>query len=163
MKQNTFYRRAPVTVLALALFATAAVAETLRGRVVEIADGDTLTLLVERQRYPIRIASIDAPDRFQAWGDRSRTNLSRLALNQLAIANCAEQGQAADRVCTVVVNTRDLGLEQIQDGMAWYRSPLTAQSGDAQSAYAHAELMAKLRRLGLWSEINPVPPWMFRR
>lgn len=51
-------------VAALALtIAHAAAAETLVGRVVSIADGDTLTVLVgEREQVKVRLAGIDAPD-----------------------------------------------------------------------------------------------------
>lgn len=42
---------------------TPSLAQTLNGRVVGVNDGDTLTLLVARQSYKIRLAQIDAPER----------------------------------------------------------------------------------------------------
>ena len=59
--------------LCLALLAFAAHAETLTGYVVSIADGDTVTVLdANRQQHKIRLAGIDAPEKAQAFGDRSK-------------------------------------------------------------------------------------------
>jgi endonuclease YncB( thermonuclease family) len=152
----------PVSI-ALALMSSMAGADTLTGRVANVSEGDTLILLVGRQPYTIRIAGIDAPERYQAWGDQSKTNLSRLASNRIAVADCATLDQWGHKVCKVSVNTLDIGLEQVKDGMAWrYSKYAKDQSPEDQSAYASAELMAKLRRLGLWGDTNPIPPWRFR-
>jgi len=138
-------------------------AAMLTGQVVGITDGDTLTLLVDRQQYKVRISGIDAPEKRQAWGEKSKTNLSRLAFNQEAVAECPKVDRWGRQICKVSVNAVDIGLEQIKDGMAWwYRKYAKEQSSDDQSAYENMELMAKLRRLGLWSDTNPIPPWYFR-
>lgn len=143
---------------------TVATAATLSGYVVGITDGDTLVLLVDRQKYKVRVAGIDAPEKRQAWGEKSKTNLSRLAFNQPAVADCPKVDRWGRRICKVTVNAADIGLEQIKDGMAWwYRKYAKEQSADDQSAYESTELMAKLKRLGLWGDTNPVPPWDFRR
>jgi endonuclease YncB( thermonuclease family) len=55
------------------LVCTAAHAEPLTGRVVGISDGDTITVLVERQPIKVRLADIDAPESKQACGSLSRT------------------------------------------------------------------------------------------
>jgi endonuclease YncB( thermonuclease family) len=163
MRKNNLSRNQALISIALTLFTAAADADTLTGRVVEIADGDTLTLLVGRQHYTIKIASIDAPERSQAWGDRSKTNLSRLTFNQTAVAECFKLDRWGHKVCRVTVNSVDIGLEQINDGLAWwYRKDANEQTAASQSAYGRAELMAKLKRLGLWDDTKPVPPWSFR-
>jgi len=142
---------------------TTASADTFTGRVVEITDGDTLTLLIGRQHRKINLAAIDAPERYQAWGDQSRTNLSRLALNQSAVATCTQLDRWGNHICKLTVSTLDIGLEQIKDGMAWwFRQDANEQTAEDQSAYGSAELLAKLKRLGLWRDTNPVPPWSFR-
>lgn len=152
-----------LTAVALTLLAGSAVADMLTGRVVAIADGNTLTLLAGRQQYTIRIAAIDAPERNQAWGEQSKTNLSRLTFNQAAVADCSRLDRWGHRVCKLTVNNVDIGLEQIQDGMAWWlRKDAHTQSAEDQSAYGSAELMAKLKRSGLWHDTNPVPPRIFR-
>jgi len=145
------------------LMITTASADTFTGRVVEITDGDTLILLIGRQHRTIKIAAIDAPERYQAWGDPSRTNLSRLALNQTAVATCTQLDRSGNNICKLTVSTLDIGLEQIKDGMAWwFRQDANEQSAEDQSVYGSAELMAKLTRQGLWRDTNPIPPWRFR-
>ncbi|MDP2029678.1 MAG: thermonuclease family protein [Thiobacillus sp.] len=145
------------------LMITTASAETFTGHVSEITDGDTLTLLVGRQHRKINLAAIDAPERYQAWGDPSRTNLSRLALNQTAVATCTRIDQGGHHLCKLTVSKLDIGLEQIKDGMAWwFRQDANEQSVEDQSTYGSAELMAKLTRQGLWRDTNPIPPWRFR-
>lgn len=163
MKTNHLTRNPVLIAIALTLMSTAACAETLTGRVVDIADGNTLTLLVGRQPYKIQIAAIDAPERHQAWGDQSKTNLSRLTLNRTAVANCSRLERWDHQACHVTVNGIDIGLQQIKEGMAWWvRQDTHTQSAEDQSAYESAELMAKMRRMGLWGATNPVPPWEFR-
>jgi endonuclease YncB( thermonuclease family) len=163
MKTSHLPRNQVLIAIALTLVSTAVSADTLTGRVVEITDGDTLTLLVGRQSYKIQIAAIDAPERYQTWGDQSRTNLSRLTLNRTAVANCSRLERWDHQACQVTVNDMDIGLQQIKEGMAWWiRQDAHVQSAEDQSAYENAELMAKMRRLGLWGATNPVPPWEFR-
>ncbi|MDH4052632.1 MAG: thermonuclease family protein, partial [Rubrivivax sp.] len=51
----------------------------LRGTVVGVHDGDTLTLLTaDRRQVKIRLAGIDAPERRQPYGQRSRQQLADL-------------------------------------------------------------------------------------
>lgn len=154
--------RTPITIV-LMLMTSAVSALTLNGRVVDIADGDTLTLLVDRRPYVISIAAIDAPERYQAWGDRSKANLGRLSFNRAAVAHCTGVDRRGHQVCKLTVNNLDVGLEQIKDGMAWrVRNYANGLSAEDQSAYESTELMAKLKRQGLWRDTNPVPPWRFR-
>jgi endonuclease YncB( thermonuclease family) len=162
--KNNLIRARVLIAMASAMLTPISNADILRGYVVGITDGDSLTLLVQRQQFKIRIASIDAPERLQAWGDRSKTNLSRLTINQTAVADCPKLDRSGLRICKVTVNAVDVGLEQVKDGMAWWvRKYATEQTPEDQSSYEHAELMAKLRRLGLWGDTNPVPPWDFRK
>jgi endonuclease YncB( thermonuclease family) len=69
--------------IAPALLIGAAHAETLTGRVVGVADGDTITVLdAERQQHKIRLGGIDAPEKAQLFGQRPKENLSRLVFNK---------------------------------------------------------------------------------
>jgi endonuclease YncB( thermonuclease family) len=150
--------------MAVTLLSPLAHAETFSGRVVAVVDGDTLILQVDRKQYTIRIAGIDAPERHQAWSDQSKTNLGRLSQNQTAVADCARIDPQGKRLCKLTVKAVDIGLEQVKDGMAWWARELSRDLiPDEQSAYQSAQLMAQLKRRGLWSETKPIPPWDFKR
>ncbi len=69
--------------LVATLFAANISAATLVGRVVSIHDGDTVTVLdASREQHKIRLAGIDAPELKQAFGTRSKQNLSALVYNR---------------------------------------------------------------------------------
>ena len=51
-------------------------ADTLVGKTVGISDGDTITVLVDRREVKVRVAGIDAPEKKQAFGQRSKESLS---------------------------------------------------------------------------------------
>jgi endonuclease YncB( thermonuclease family) len=140
-------------------------ADIVTGNVVAIADGDTLTLLdSSKQQHRIRLAGIDAPEKNQDFGQKSKANLSAMAFNRTASADCRKRDRYQREVCVVTVDGKDLGLEQIRVGMAWwYRKYAKEQSPQNRTDYEQAELIAKVRRHGLWDSKNQVPPWEWRR
>ena len=150
--------------LIFCLWLAPASAIEITGRVVGIADGDTLTLLdAGNQQHKIRIAGIDAPEKRQSFGQRSKENLSRLAFSRTANATCSKRDRYRREVCTVAVDGRDVGLEQVRAGLAWwYRKYASEQSPLQRTDYESSEGRAKQLRVGLWIETAPVPPWAFR-
>ena len=72
-------RKIQLTSLLVLLLPLLAAAETLSGRVVKITDGDTVHVLDSANvRHKIRLASIDAPERKQAFGKKAKEHLSSL-------------------------------------------------------------------------------------
>lgn len=140
-------------------------AEVISGRVVAISDGNTLMLLdVTNRRHKIRLAGIDAPELTQDFGQKARTNLSALAFNQQAEADCREFDRHQRELCIVTVNGKDIGLEQVRNGMAWlYPKYAVDQTPQGRADYEQAEFRAKIHRFGLWNSKNPTPPWDWRR
>lgn len=142
-----------------------AYADQIEGVVVGITDGDTITLLDHnRQQHKIRLKGIDAPESHQPFGQKSKSNLSAMVFNSDVIAECGKQDKYKRRICKIIVNNQDINLEQVKAGMAWwYRDYAREQSAQDREDYEIAEFNAKVRRLGLWSDTNPVPPWEWRR
>lgn len=140
-------------------------AETISGIVVGISDGDTVTLLdANRQQYKIRLKGIDAPESHQPFGQKSKTNLSAMVFNKDVVAECGKREKYRREICKIIVNGMDANLEQVKAGMAWhYKQYAKEQSSQDREDYEVAEFNAKIRRLGLWNDKNPVPPWEWRR
>ena len=60
-----------------------ALADTLQGKVVKIADGDTVTIVDNSgKKHRIRLMGIDAPEKDQPYGDSSTQGLVELASNK---------------------------------------------------------------------------------
>lgn len=54
-------------------------AGTIEGRVVGVADGDTVTVLDSNKvQHKVRLSGIDAPEKNQDFGSRSKQSLSDL-------------------------------------------------------------------------------------
>lgn len=139
-------------------------AETLTGYVVGISDGDTLTVLDKTsQQHKIRLAGIDAPEKAQAFGDRSKQNLAALTFNRKVVVEWTKHDRYGRTVGKVLVNGVDANLEQIKGGMAWwYRDYAKEQSPEDRRLYEYAEAKSQSNRSGLWSDKNAMPPWDFR-
>jgi endonuclease YncB( thermonuclease family) len=66
-----------------ALLHAAPATQSFEGRVVAVADGDTLTVLDSNNlQHKIRVAGIDAPEKGQPFGDRSKQSLSRAVMGR---------------------------------------------------------------------------------
>jgi hypothetical protein len=90
--------------LAFLLCTTLAQANELTGKVIHVADGDTITILTEdKQRHRIRIGGIDAPEKAQPFGNRSKQNMERMAKGKEALADCPKTDRYGRKVCKVWV------------------------------------------------------------
>jgi endonuclease YncB( thermonuclease family) len=141
-----------------------ACAGTVTGLVVGVADGDTITVLdTDRQQHKIRLAGIDAPEKRQDFGNRSKQSLSDLAYRRQAIVETGKTDRYGRLIGKVLVMGQDVNLEQVRRGMAWhYKAYQREQVPADRQAYAAAEDTARVTRTGLWAIPNPTPPWEFR-
>jgi len=168
--------RLPLAIwLPIGLLCSASVAaEVLQGRVVGVADGDTITVLdTTKQQHKIRFAGIDAPERKQPFGTRSRQNLARYVAGKEVRLDCHKTDRYRRKICKVWVQpvdcprcgtTLEVGLAQVTDGMAWwYRRYAEEQTPEDWGQYESAEQEASSRKRGLWQDNDPVPPWEWRR
>ncbi len=138
---------------------------TFPAELVRVLDGDSLIVRDARGgEVEIRIHGIDAPERRQPYSNASRRALSE----RLSEAELVVEPYTRDRydrvVAKLTVDGRDLGLEQIEAGLAWhYKQYAEEQSRKDRQLYAAAEDRARTGRLGLWADREPVPPWEFRQ
>ena len=133
-------------------------ADDLTGHVVGVTDGDTLTVLDSNKGLTkIRLHQIDAPEKKQDFGQRSKQSLSDLTYGKPVRVEVFDTDKYGRTVGKVWVNGLDANLEQVKRGMAWVYRQYTQEP-----AYFAAEQTARNGRVGLWSQSNPVPPWEFR-
>lgn len=154
-----------IPLLAALLFAAPSGADTLQGRVVGVTDGDTVKVLdASNTQWKIRLMGIDAPEKKQAFGARSKANLSDLVYGKTVTVEYSKTDRYGRTVGKILVNGVDANLEQIKAGMAWhYKKYAKEQLFADREIYARAEEQASAGRSGLWSEAEPVPPWDWRK
>ena len=135
-----------------------ALSETLQGHVVGVSDGDTVKLLDTRQHLiKIRLNKIDAPEKNQAYGQKSKASLSELVFDRDIRVEVIDLDRYGRTLGILFVGEQEINLEQVRRGMAWvYRK----YSSDPR--YIEAEQEAQRQAKGLWADPHPTPPWVFR-
>lgn len=130
----------------------------LTGRVLTVADGDTMTLEVDGERVKIRLQGIDCPEREQPFGKeagdfvRAKTNGREVEIRSLG-------KDQYDRVLgEAFVEGENLNLELIRQGLAWWYERHARNRTD----YRDAQSEARREKRGIWSDPEPTPPWQFR-
>ncbi|WP_296471223.1 thermonuclease family protein [Rhodoferax sp.] len=117
-----------------------------------------------KRQHKIRLSGIDAPEKNQAFGQRSKESLSDLVFAKTVDVETDKVDRYGRRVGKIWVNGIDANLEQIKRGMAWhYKQYAREQSKEDQREYAEAEDEAREAKRGLWKDVEPVAPWEFRR
>ena len=140
-------------------------AATLQGKAVHVADGDTITILdATNTQHKIRLQGIDAPEKAQAFGQKSKQSLHQLVHSKQVTVEFQKKDNYGRAVGKVVYNGTDVCLEQIKLGMAWhYKQYKSDQPKEDRALYDQTEQDARAKKAGLWIEKAPTPPWEFRR
>lgn len=152
------FRIAGLFLAALLLGERAFAEQSYQGKVVHIADGDTLTLLVDHQQVKIRLADIDAPERGQAYGAKAKKVLGNLVFGKRARVEVTTKDRWGRSVGRVYVGGMDVNAEMVRRGYAWVYREYSTDAG----LFA-LENEAKVARRGLWADPRPVPPWEWRK
>ena len=140
-------------------------AVSIVGKVIKVADGDTVTVLdSSHTQHKIRLSGIDAPEQRQAFGNVSKQSLTKLVAGQSVVVEWEKTDRFGRKVGKVLLNGVDCNLLQIQRGLAWhYRAYQSEPSAADRKVYAQAEDTARSTRTGLWRDAAPLAPWDFRK
>lgn len=160
-------RRIAASVLLVTFFVSfviVAAAAQLTGKVVGVLDGDTIEVL-DSSKHPhrIRLTGIDAPEKAQPFGQRSKEHLSGLVFGKQVAIDGGKTDKYGRTVGKVLVNGVDVNLSQVLAGFAWhYKQYASEQPPGDRAAYAQAEEGARASHAGLWRDPKPMPPWSWR-
>jgi endonuclease YncB( thermonuclease family) len=143
--------------------------EILQGKVMQVKDGDTVVIsLIEGGQFFIcRLYGIDTPETSkktkpgQPFGEEAAKELKRLILGQTVDVELTGAKTHNREVCIIKKGSMNINLEMVKRGYAWaYKQYLKRPHA---SEYINAEKAARDKRLGLWQDMNPTPPWEFRK
>lgn len=144
---------------------SAAQADVIVGQVVGVADGDTVTVLDGTEKYRVRLAFIDAPEKKQAYGQRAKQALSDAVYQKRVEVQVVDRDRYGRVVGKLHLNGMDVNYQMVQYGFAWHYTAYAKNQPAAEfERYSAGQHEAQLKRLGLWDEATkPTPPWEFRR
>jgi len=150
--------RAVLLVLALALAVGVAHADEFSGRVVGVADGDTIAVLRDHRAVTVRLQGIDAPEKRQAFGQRAKQFAASLAFGNTVTVHVTGRDRYARLLAEVTLpDGRSLNQELVRAGFAWW---FRKYSHDMRLARLEEE--AREERRGLWADPAPEAPWNYR-
>ena len=135
--------------------------ERYSARTVGVTDGDSITILIAGNRQlKIRLAEIDAPERDQPFGTKSKQALSDLVFGETISVQPITIDRYGRTVARLYFEGLDVNAAMIEQGAAWV---YTAYSDDP--LFPQLQAAAKAEGRGLWglSEYEQIPPWEWRR
>ena len=141
-----------------------AAAETLRGTVIVVVDGDTVLFKPDhthpsgRAFLKIRLADIDAPEHDQPYGDAATRALAAQVLNRRVEVDTVATDVYGRTIARIRVGEDEVGADLVRRGLAW-AATRSRQASDLKAA----QRQARLARRGLWQDAAPMPPWVWRR
>lgn len=159
-----------VPALAVAAILASSPVIAFEGKVVEVKDGDTVGVLREENVVvPVRLASIDAPEKSMAFGQVAKLGLSALVFGKVVNVERRGEDRYGRTIGVLHVNGNNVNAAMVRDGLAWVYCETPKDVRNCRYLdhrdYALLPLMeaAQANHVGLWKDPQPVAPWDWRR
>ena len=148
------------TILFLFLSIISIAHEIVSGKVVKVADGDTITILTaDFIQIKIRLHGIDCPEKSQDFGTKAKQFTSDQCFGKAVIVKITDTDRYGRSIGVVTLpNGKTLNKELLKAGLAWHYKHY-----DQSKEYSDLEISARNKKIGIWSIPNAVAPWDFRR
>ena len=127
---------------------------------VRVIDGDTIEISCRGKRSRVRLASIDCPEKKQAYGREAAAFTSRLVKDRPVTIDSRGRDRYSRTIAFITLpDGRCLNHELVRAGLAWWYGKYAPN--DPVLPVIEAEARAK--KAGLWSDPLARPPWEFRK
>ena len=133
------------------------------GKVIEVTDGDTLTVQRNDQEVDVRLYGIDCPETDQPYGHRATRFTKMMARFERVEIEPQDRDQYGRVVALVYIDVDGecLNEELVTAGHVWvYERYCHIRDCDH---WQRLERRARQAERGLWAGDNPVPPWNWRQ
>ena len=150
----------PAKTISTADITWSAPAYDLSGRVVKVTDGDTITILDANQaQHKVRLYGIDTPEYKQPYSRSATKALAGWVEGEGVGVDVKDTDSYGRTVGVVYKGNVNVNLQMVKSGYAWWYKKYAPFDDDLRMA----EERARIDKLGLWAEPNPIPPWEWRR
>ncbi|TWP31815.1 thermonuclease family protein [Apibacter muscae] len=149
----------PLFFLLSFLVSTFLLSQTLSGRVIKVADGDTVTILTdENEQIKIRLYGIDCPEKGQDFSSKATAFTSSFCFGKIVKVTQKGLDRYGRVLGIILIGKKNLNEELLKNGLAWHYKYF-----DKTQKYVDLEQEAKNNKLNIWSMNNPIAPWDFRK
>jgi len=146
------------TLLILFLFSLLPVNESFKAKVIGVTSGDAIVVkLDDKTQQIVRLEGIDCPEMKQAYGDSAKMATVALCFDKRVRVEKVGIDTYGRTLAFVYVNDLCINKELLRKGLAWHYKDF---NDDPELAQLETE--ARTKKVGLWSQPDPVAPWDFR-
>lgn len=125
-------------------------------KVIKISDGDTITVLSGKEQTKVRLYGIDAPEKKQDYGQRSKQFLASLIAGQVIEVEPKGKDRYKRTLGIIHHKGQDINAQMVLNGYAWAYVKYSR-------IYVDQEKLARENKRGLWQSSDPTPPWVWRK
>jgi micrococcal nuclease len=151
--------KAVASLLAFFMVVAPAMAADFKAEVIRVLDGDTIEVLHEKKPERIRLYGIDCPEKGQAFGQKAKQATSSLLFGKDVRIESHGSDKHRRTLGTVFDGDLNVNQELVKEGWCWWFRKFVPKD----QALKRLEQEAKEAKKGLWTDPNPVPPWLYRR
>ena len=127
-----------------------------QSKVIKISDGDTITVLSGKEQTKVRLYGIDAPEKKQDYGQKSKQFLASLIAGQVVEVEPKGKDRYKRTLGIIHHKGQDINAQMVLNGYAWAYVKYSR-------IYVDQERLAREKKLGLWQSSDPTPPWEWRK
>lgn len=129
-------------------------------KVIGIKDGDTFVVLIDGKEQVIRLEHIDCPEKKQPFGNKAKQFASDLCFGKYVQLNGKKKYDRNKRLISEIIlnNGVNVNKELVRNGLAWHFKKYSKEN-----EYSELEIYARNNKIGIWSQVNPIEPWIWRK
>jgi endonuclease YncB( thermonuclease family) len=162
--KRTFFWSLLIATITLLGFLNEVRAASFYGKVVEVNDGDLITVFNLNRPVKVRLLGIDAPEAGQPFADIARQHLKDLVIEKMVIVEYSSLGAHSSVVGKVILDGVDVCAQMIRDGAAWFDINNNSRLSETErQVYTQSEAAARSEKRGVWQNGDTVAPWEFVR
>lgn len=132
----------------------------ISGKVISVIDGNIIEILTDDgDKLLIKLSEVDSPELGQDFGAEALAYTSKFCLNKIVKIAVVGKDRKGMRLGIVRLKSgKQLNTELLKSGLAWHSHHCIDRC-----EMKLLEIKAKKKKLGLWVNANPTPPWIYRR
>jgi micrococcal nuclease len=127
-------------------------------RVIAVHERDRLTIHHQGRKDMVYRRDVDCPELKQPYGKQAKHATAVYIANREVVVRELHQDRQRRMVADIQLRDgRQVAHELVKEGLAWVQP-----GGSPDQTLKHSEELARASGRGLWSELNPVPPWKWK-